>query len=77
MMELLAKAMCGVRLTWKDLIADNESDNFARPLAGSDREKAMLARREREQEDKFDAWMVTHDDMVDDYPGAIEEYRKE
>lgn len=75
MMKLLAKTMWG-SLDMKDLIADNESDNFARPLAGSDREKAMLEKRKQKQKDKFDDWMVTPDDMVDDYPGAMEEYKK-
>lgn len=35
MMKLLAKAMIGVRLTYKNLTADNGLDNFARPVKGN------------------------------------------
>lgn len=35
MMERLARAMVGVRLTYKELTADNGLDNFANPVKGS------------------------------------------
>ena len=44
-MTNLAQGMRGVRLPYKNLIADNGLDNFARPLTGSIAEKIMFLKK--------------------------------
>ena len=44
-MELIARGLVGRRLTYEDLIADNGLDNFARPLAGMEKETTSLAQK--------------------------------
>ena len=49
MMRRLARGMAGVRLTWKDLTAENGKSNFARPESGTVRERKMLIKKEKKR----------------------------
>ena len=67
-MTLLTKGMVGRRLTYVDLIADNGRSSFARPIAGSVEEQAMLARQKEEEEDNL--LIGTPPEWVEGYEGT-------
>ena len=67
-MTLLAKGAVGVRLTYKDLIADNGRSNFARPLGDSEEEAKMLEKKAKREEENL--WPGTPPEWVKGYEGT-------